>query len=72
MNYKTNPSIYRFCRVITEINDLTAKLDKARTEFYDGGMPFESIYMLDLNQLIKLENEFLDLHYSIAIDNGII
>ncbi len=69
---RLNPEISRFCKVITEINDLSDQLKKAEKDFYDQGTPFEVMYKSYTDDLIVLQNEFLDLQYSISQSNGII
>jgi hypothetical protein len=58
---KPDDNIKRYCEVVFEIQKLNAYLDKARDDFYYGGYSFEECYSTDLNELNRLEGEFIDI-----------
>lgn len=54
-------NIKRFAQLISEINDINKELDNERCDFYDGGTPFEICNEYKINELVKLQNEFVEL-----------
>ena len=51
--------VSRFCELVRLINEKNEMLASERVSFYDGGIPFNTIYALDLNELQDMENEIL-------------
>lgn len=56
-----NPNIKRYCQLIVEINERYKFLDHERSIFYDGGHSFEEVYSYEIENLLKLEGEFIDI-----------
>lgn len=56
-----NNDISRFCKLITEINELTDHLKKECSDFYDGGYSFEEVYKSNLEKLETLQEELRSL-----------
>jgi hypothetical protein len=58
---KPDDNIKRYCEVVFEIQKLNAYLDKERDNFYSVAYSFEEYYSTDLNELHRLEGEFIDI-----------
>jgi hypothetical protein len=56
-----NPYIKRYCQLVVEINERYEFLDYERDIFYDGGHSFEEVYSSSIEELHKLEGEFIDI-----------
>lgn len=59
-NTMLNPNIKRYCQLVIEIRERYEVLDNEKNYFYDGGYSFEEVYSYQIEELAKLEGEFID------------
>jgi hypothetical protein len=53
--------VNRLCKLVVEINEINNKLEKEKSNFYDGGHSFEEIMESEIAVLEKLQTELKEL-----------